>query len=105
MTPFQATLDFTKPLTLSDRYEAFKDDNPHVIGLIEEMIRFKLSQGATRVSIAGAVEDLRENKEFVTVRGHSDFKFNNDFRRPYGLAIVARNPEWKNVIPLKGGAK
>jgi hypothetical protein len=105
MMALQDSLDFTKPLTLSERCDEFMRDNPHVIGLIEEMIRFKLARGSTRVSIAGAVEDLRENKEFVTVRGHSNFKFNNDFRRPYGLAIVARNPQWKNVIPLKGGTK
>ena len=92
------TFDFTKPLTLQERCEEFMRENPHVIGLIEEMIRFKLSRGASRVSIAGAVEDLRENKEFVTVRGHSDFKFNNDFRSRYADLAVERHPEWDLII-------
>ena len=94
----QATLDFTKPLTLSDRYEAFKGANPHVIGLIEDMIEKLIREGATRVAIAKAVEDLRANPKFVTERGYSDFKFNNDFRSRYADLVVARHPEWDSII-------
>ena len=98
MTPFQATLDFTTPLTLTDRYEAFKGANPHVIGLIEAMIEHMIRQGKTRIAIAKVIEDLRDDENFVTQRGCESFKFNNDFRSRYADLAVERHPEWDSII-------
>ena len=98
MTAVALTLDFTTTPTLSDRYEAFKTDNPHVIGLIEAMIEKMIREGKTRIAISKVVEDLRSDNDFVTNRGHSSFKFNNDFRSRYSDLVISRHPEWDAII-------
>lgn len=92
------TFDFTKPLTLSERCDEFMRENPHVIGLIEDMIEHSIRQGKTRIAIGKVVEDLRDDKDFVTKRGFSEFKFNNDYRSRYSDAVIARHPEWDSII-------
>ena len=94
----ELTLDFTKPLTLHDRYEAFKSDNPHVIDILEDKITHMIAAGATRIAIAKVVEDLRADTKFLTNRGFSEFKFNNDFRSRYADLIIERNPQWGSII-------
>ncbi len=98
MSAEQIAFDYSKPITLSERYEAFKADNPQILGLIEDMIEKMIREGKTRIAIAKVVEDLRADTDFVTKRGHSSFKFNNDFRSRYADAIVARHPEWDRII-------
>ena len=94
----QIAFDYSKPLTLSERCDYFMRDNPQIIGLIEDMIEKMIREGKTRIAIAKVVEDLRADTDFVTKRGHSSFKFNNDFRSRYADAIVARHPEWDSII-------
>ena len=98
MTAEALTLDFTKPLTIDEEYEIYSRNNPHIIGLLEDMIALLIARGATRVGIAKVVEDLRYDKKFLTNRGYDEFKFNNDFRRLYADAIIERHPEWDSII-------
>ena len=101
MTAQALTFDFTKPLTLSERYEAFKSDNPHVIGIIEQKIAQMVASGATHIGIARVIEELRYDKTFLTNRGISSFKINNSFRAPIATEILARNPQWKSLIEVR----
>lgn len=97
----QATLDFTRPLTLNERYEEFKRLNPHILDLLEDKIAYMVASGATRIGIAKVVEDLRSDKKFLTTRGYEEFKFNNSFRAPYATEILERNPQWRNIIEVR----
>ena len=98
----ELTLDFTKPLTLHDRYEAFKEANPHVLGIVEDKIAHMVAGGATRIGIAQVVEELRYDKKFLTNRGwYSDFKLNNSFRAPMASEILERNPQWVGIIEVR----
>ena len=102
MTAVALTLDFTKPLTLQDRYEAFKEANPHVLGIVEDKIAHMVANGATRIGIAQVIEELRYDKKFLTNRGwYSDFKLNNSFRAPMASEILERHPQWRNVIEVR----
>ena len=101
MTAVALTLDFTKPLTLSDRYEAFKTDNPYVIDILEDKIAHMVAGGATRIGIARVVEELRYDKKSLINRGFSEFRFNNSFRAPYATEILKRNPQWVNIIEVR----
>ena len=95
-------LDFTKPLTLHERYEAFKSDNPHVLGIVEDKIAHMVAGGATRIGIAQVIEELRYDKKFLTNRGwYSDFKLNNSFRAPMASEILERNPQWVGIIEVR----
>jgi hypothetical protein len=97
----QFALDFTKPLTLHDRYEAFKAANPHIFGILEDRIDFMVARGATRIGIAQVVEELRWDKQYLINRGHEAFKINNSFRAFYATEILERNPQWKDIIEVR----
>ena len=102
MTAVALTLDFTKPLTLHERYEAFKKANPHVLGIVEDKIAHMVVGGATRIGIAQVIEELRYDKKFLTNRGwYSDFKLNNSFRAPMASEILERNPRWVGIIEVR----
>lgn len=97
----QLTLDYTKPLTLHERYEAFKGDNPEILGIIEDKIAMMIAGGATRIGIARVIEELRYDKKFITNRGISEFKINNSYRAPIATEILERNPQWTSLIEVR----
>jgi hypothetical protein len=88
----QLTLDLKKPITLSERFNVFNNENPAVLERLEQLIREKISrEGLHRMAIAYFYEVLRD--EYFLTHG-SAFKLNQNWRSHYVDLIKARNPVW-----------
>jgi hypothetical protein len=88
----QLTLDFAKPITMTEKFEEFHQNNPHVLTRLEQLIREEIERvGLTRMAIAYFYEVLR--REYFRTHGDT-FKLNQNWRSHYADLIKERNPSW-----------
>lgn len=102
MSTVALTLDFTKPLTIEEKFRAFDEANPHVYRDLVHLCARRIAEGKTRLSIGGLAEDLRENPALRTSDPNAIWKINNSYRSLYARKIVSEHPEWAHLFELRG---
>ncbi|MFE2527451.1 hypothetical protein ACFXEL_24770 [Streptomyces sp. NPDC059382] len=89
-----------EPLSIQDRFEAFHQPNPWILGKLEAMTADCVERGLKRVGIGMLFEVLRYEYGRAT-RGDA-WKLNNDFRSRYARRLVELHPEWSSVFETRG---
>lgn len=84
--------------TITERFERFHEENPHVYDEIVRLARVARSRGRDRWSINGIFEVLRWSR---MVTGGDDFKLSNDYRALYAREVMRREPDLDGFFSLR----
>ena len=95
------TLDFTQPITRTEKFEEFHRANPHVLTNLEALADKLIRRGQTHIGIGYLFEILRYESFMRTEDTDSDFKLNNNYRSRYARILLERHPEWSEVISVR----
>lgn len=90
--------DYSRALTLPERFEAFHAANPHVAHALE-LLAGQWLHSHQLVSMAAMFERLRWESGIVTEG--SAYKLDNSFRAFYSRLLMDRRPEWRGRIPIR----
>jgi hypothetical protein len=99
MTLTQSTLDFTKPITRREKFEAFHEANPHVYENLEELAFKLVNRGVKRFGISLLYENLRWH--FLMTTAGDSFKLNNSYRSHYARLLIENHPEWADRLEIR----
>ena len=91
--------DYRREMTISERFEAFHEANPHVARLLAAMALALRAQGRTRYGIKALVEALRY-QDAVQTRG-DDFRTNSDFTAHYARLLMREHPELEGFFETR----
>lgn len=83
--------------TITERFRAFDEANPHVRARLIELVEWHISQGARRLSIGALFEELRGRVETSGTR----FQLDNSLRALYVRHLVAERPHLKHLFELR----
>lgn len=79
------------------RFDRFNEDNPHVVLLLERIIKKYLDFGANRLGINHICEVARYEHTFTT-RDTAPFQIGNNYRPHFADLLIERNPDWDRLI-------
>lgn len=97
----QATLPFpTDRQTLTERFEAFHADNPHVYRImVEQARRWVRETGRHKLGAQMLIERVRW---VIAIQTKSDdYRINNDFAAFYARLIMAREADLAGLFDLR----
>ncbi len=97
----QLTLDYSKPVTRQEQFEAFHAKNPHVYQDLERLAEQMFKRGRKKIGIGLLTEVLRWNFYLQTEDPNSEFLLNNNYRSHYARLLVDRHPEWSEAFELR----
>lgn len=100
MSPLRHPDRAGEQLSIQDRFEAFHQLNPWILGKLEAMTADCVDRGLRRVGIGMLFEVLRYEYGRAT-RGDA-WKLNNDYRSRYARLLLERHPEWSSVFETRG---
>lgn len=83
--------------TLTDRFRAFHDSNPHVMDRLVQLVTQHVDHGATRLGIGALFEELRGD---VETNGNR-YRLDNSLRSLYVRALVADRPAWEHLFETR----
>lgn len=89
---------YERGATIDERWEAWSAANPWVIPTVEHLIAAWLAAGHKRASLKQVWEVIRYQYGRTT---GDRFKANNDFTSRAARAVLARHPEWADVIETR----
>lgn len=87
----------SKP-TLQERWQAFCDQNPHVMVEMLRLARARLERGETRIGVKALWEELRES---IRVQKLGDWALNNSFTALAARRLIELEPRLDGVIELR----
>ena len=97
----QLTFDYSKPLTIADRFEEFDRLNPQVLRMLESKAARLIDRGWKRIGIGWLCEVLRYEYAIETNDPNSKFRLNNDFRSRYARLLIEKHPDWSDIIATR----
>lgn len=86
-------------ISLTDRFRAFHEKNPHVYTRLEELVAEAVAAGHRRIGVGALFERLRYAERTET--NGDRYRLNNDYRADYCRLLVARHPEWADLFELR----
>lgn len=90
-----------EPITLTEKFEAFHELNPHVYtALVRLARRYRDATGEGKQSVQRLVEIARWDEKIRT-KGRGDFEINNDFCAYYARLIMWQEPDLRDVFQLR----
>jgi len=95
------TLDFRKPITKEEKFNAFHLANPHVFTALETATSELIRSGHNRIGIDWLIAIVRWENRSATTDAHSIYKINNDYKPRYARLLRQRHPEWSEVIVIR----
>ncbi|MDQ3762220.1 MAG: hypothetical protein M3460_11195 [Actinomycetota bacterium] len=96
----QFELKFDHALTRPERFEKFRQENPHFYVEIVALGRQYRRQTGRTCSIQGLMETVRANLEMKS-RGSEEYKLNNDFGAYYARLIMLQEPDMEGFFELR----
>jgi len=89
------------PVTISERFEEFHRENPHVYdALVRLARRFIEATGKRKLGAQRLIEIARWDLEIAT-QGAEEFEINNTFRAFYARLIMWQEPDLDGVFDLR----
>lgn len=85
--------------TLTDRFHAFHQANPHVYARLVELVADEVACGATRIGVGALFERLRYSERTET--NGDRYRLNNDLRADYVRHLIAEHPEWADFFETR----
>lgn len=101
MMALQESLDFTRPITRREMFEAFNAANPQVYANLEKLAGQLISKGRKKIGIGLLTEVLRWEFYLQTEDPNSEYAINNNYRSYYARLLVERHPEWNEAFELR----
>ena len=86
--------------TIQVAFEKFHNDNPHVLGKLEELTTEWFASGHRKVGMKMLWEMLRWFYGTRVVES-KDFRLNNNFTSRYARLLIERNAEWEGRIEVR----
>lgn len=91
--------DYAPDLTITERFDAFHEANPHVADALETLAEQWFAAGRPKVGVKALVERLRWEAGIQTVG--DPYRINNVFTAHYARLLIARRPEWADRIETR----
>jgi len=91
----------SKPLTWSDRFQAFNSENPHIMSELRRLALDAKSKGVDRWSISALIEVVRYNHA-ISSQGDA-YKINNNFRAYYARELM-KDPRLEGFFQIRKAA-
>lgn len=87
-----------KSATITERFEAFHEANPHVADALESLARTWF-QRRQKTGMKALVEQLRWQSGIST--DGDEYRINNNFTALYARLLIERNPDWADRIETR----
>ena len=88
----------TRP-SISERFDAFHNENPHVYEQLRVLALGLVRRGRTRIGIGMLFEVLRWQRMIATTG--EPYKLNNDYRSRYARMLAAAEPELADAFETR----
>lgn len=90
---------FDKDMSISERFQAFHSENPHVYWALRQLALDMYGRGVRRYSMKGLFEILRWQYALRT-KGE-EFKLNNNYTALYARLLMQQEPELKDFFEVR----
>ncbi len=91
-----------KPLTITERFEAFHAAHPEVLAEMLRLARARLARGETRIGAKALWEELRSSLELADDgKGEGAYRLNNTYVACYSRRLIEIEPALGDVIETR----
>lgn len=90
-----------KGLTIQERFEAFRELNPHIEELLTREAHRALGQGWSRIGIDFLYHRLRWVYAVQTERDPGDFRLNDHYTSRYARLLIRKHPEFGGLFETR----
>ncbi|MCX5206706.1 hypothetical protein OG897_35545 [Streptomyces sp. NBC_00237] len=87
-------------LSIQERFEAFHQLNPWILGKLEALTADCVKSGLKRVGIGMLFEVLRW--QYGRATSGDPWRLNNDYRSRYVRLLLELHPEWSALFETRG---